>query len=306
MAFGWKNSCVKTAFTLCILLNIVILIAHFLFIFDLLGEFPLLFTVKQYFTNNTGSVDNPGRLSVNNNSSDIVSGGRHRPSMLWGESNHDCTYTTEIPDYSKFTRNTSKVRCDAYESSTYTTRLQFNKTLDKDLLKHCQRVQKMAWSCPGIYWNNKTAEMSVKTRCGYVVAESVTRYNISGFRQDDDALPVPNIVHYVNFGPREFSFLNYLSVLSVFKFGLPDAIFIHGDRPNGVWWTRTIKDVRNLYFVPYAQPRYIQGRNIASFQHASDLLRLSILRGKISLNTTKNITLLFVYKYFMLQNYLAL
>ena len=195
-------------------------------------------------------------------------------------------YTTEHLDHSSF-NNSSKLpvetrqiidRCDDYIHSNYTTPLHYNKHLDQLLLDRCLQIQRSS-PAPGTHWNIKYNEMRVKTRCGEVIAEPVTTYNITAYTQDK--LSVPNIVHYVTFGSGEFSFLNFLSVLSVHKFVRPAAIFIHGERPHGTWWNRSLQDITNLYFVPYAQPQYIQGRKIEMIQHTSDIIRLGILRGQL-------------------------
>ena len=96
-----------------------------------------------------------------------------------------------------------------------------------------------------------------------------------------DLYRIPNTVHYVWFGKIEFTFVNYLSLLSVDKFIKPDYIFIHGDSiPGGEWWNRTTSEVPNIYHVemecPWMAPN---GQRFKWIQHVSDYIRVKTISG---------------------------
>lgn len=95
---------------------------------------------------------------------------------------------------------------------------------------------------------------------------------------------VPNVVHYIQIGvARNFSFYEYLSFLSVEKFQKPDQIFVHGDMtPEGPWWNRTIQEVPNIYHVWTSPPSEVFGRKLARVEHKADVMRYSIIYGKIN------------------------
>lgn len=91
---------------------------------------------------------------------------------------------------------------------------------------------------------------------------------------------VPNVIHFVWFGdPWSFTFLNYLSFLSVHKVLSPEYIFIHGENiPNGYWWNQTIQNVSNIYHVyRQAPPTALNGQPFKFKEHRSDLARLQII-----------------------------
>lgn len=91
---------------------------------------------------------------------------------------------------------------------------------------------------------------------------------------------VPNIVHYVFMGyGLTFTFVNYLSFLSVEQFIKPDQILVHGvDRPVGHWWNLTVDQVKNIYHVkrPYMDTAP-NGEPLRYAAHAADYIRLDAL-----------------------------
>ena len=93
---------------------------------------------------------------------------------------------------------------------------------------------------------------------------------------------VPNIVHYISFGKEQpFVFYNYISYLSVHKYIHPCIILLWADAiPTGAFWDRTLAEVANIYYIPTFPDKEIAGKPLHSIHHASDLLRLHILRGK--------------------------
>ena len=95
---------------------------------------------------------------------------------------------------------------------------------------------------------------------------------------------VPNVVHYVWFkADRPFTFMHYLSFLSVQRYLAPDRVLLHGDAllRSGVWWERALSEVDNLYFVnrtrPYKAPN---GVELGYIEHAADIARLGIVLGE--------------------------
>src|SRR6218665_120048 len=94
---------------------------------------------------------------------------------------------------------------------------------------------------------------------------------------------VPNVVHYIAFGTDlNFTFVNYLSYLSVERFIQPEYIFLHGDSiPNGPWWNLTLHNVRNIYHVKrkFSQ-RSPNGKVFKYPAHISDYLRTEIMLRK--------------------------
>ncbi|XP_061185804.1 uncharacterized protein LOC133193906 [Saccostrea echinata] len=107
-----------------------------------------------------------------------------------------------------------------------------------------------------------------------------------------DHLLVPNIVHYVWFGGREFDFIYFVSFYSVFKFQKPCFMFLYYDvLPFGVWWDLLQTLVNNIVFVKLTPPTQISGKKIIYVQHKSDIMRLKILKeyGGIYLDTDQYI-----------------
>lgn len=94
---------------------------------------------------------------------------------------------------------------------------------------------------------------------------------------------VPNVVHYVLIGPNlTFTFVNYLSFLSVERFLKPEQIFVHGDStPTGHWWNLTLRQVKNIYHVerPYVKTA-VNGQPFRFVAHASDYIRAKVLLRK--------------------------
>ena len=99
-------------------------------------------------------------------------------------------------------------------------------------------------------------------------------------------LSVPNIVHLISFGDKQpFVFYNYVLYKSIAKYIKPHVIVLWADTlpaENNTWWQKTLQQVPNIYFI-YTKPYdVIAGQKIHFIEHASDLLRLEILRGMYS------------------------
>lgn len=100
-------------------------------------------------------------------------------------------------------------------------------------------------------------------------------------RGDSSESVVPNVVHYVWLSDDlTFTFINYLSFLSVDRFLIPDFIFVFGETPpsKGVWWPRVVAEVPCLYHVRVDRPRVSpNGKPFKFLAHSSDFLRFNLL-----------------------------
>ena len=86
---------------------------------------------------------------------------------------------------------------------------------------------------------------------------------------------VPNIVHYIWFGCRDFRFHHYLSVKSVIKIQKPVTILFHTDcLPHGKYFREVEPHLRIVKRTP---PKTVWGRPIVNVEHQSDVARLQIL-----------------------------
>ncbi|XP_061162770.1 uncharacterized protein LOC133171991 [Saccostrea echinata] len=101
-------------------------------------------------------------------------------------------------------------------------------------------------------------------------------------------LIVPNIVHYIWLGKREFEFIYFVSFYSTHKYQNPCLIFLYFDvLPFGKWWNLLLNIVRNIVYVKIIPPTEISGKKISWVQHKADIMRLRILReyGGIYIDT---------------------
>ena len=104
--------------------------------------------------------------------------------------------------------------------------------------------------------------------------------NIKDDRNGGEQYQVPNVVHYTWFGANfDFTFINYLSFLSVHKILKPESIFIFGNvLPRGRWWDRTVEEVSNLIFVYKEMPTVaLNGEPFKFVAHSSDFVRLEVV-----------------------------
>ena len=108
--------------------------------------------------------------------------------------------------------------------------------------------------------------------------------NMASHPKSGKPYKVPNIVHLINFGNKQpFLFYNYVVYKSIDKYIRPMAIFVWGDQlPDNTesWWMRTLQEVPNIYHVVIQPQREIGGKKVRYIAHASDYLRLAILKGK--------------------------
>jgi hypothetical protein len=144
-------------------------------------------------------------------------------------------------------------------------------------------------SWKSIYEEFGTGDSSpdIHTKCGSVTPIPLNPWHTANPPATYNAM-IPNIVHYISLGSRPFSFLNFLSVLSVHQFVSPRFIYVHGDGlPSGYWWNRTLHTVPRIYFVPRQRTLRVQGYKVPWIEHSSDLLRLQTIydNGGIYLDT---------------------
>lgn len=93
-------------------------------------------------------------------------------------------------------------------------------------------------------------------------------------------LTTPNVVHYFWPTGKDFSFLNYLSLLSVERSLSPQYIVIHSSRiPSGQWWDQVLEDVPNIVLLRKDPPSKLNGITIHDHAIATDLARMETILG---------------------------
>jgi len=103
-------------------------------------------------------------------------------------------------------------------------------------------------------------------------------------QQDITDIRVPNIVHFVwftfNGNSKNFTFLQYLSVISASKLIRPRDIYFHTDKPPIGYYWRQVLELSNFHVVHRKPTTTIYGHAIETplyENQASDLERLTIL-----------------------------
>ena len=94
--------------------------------------------------------------------------------------------------------------------------------------------------------NDKVFDMDQIHQIGAPIENYTNKQAISN-ASESDAFLVPNILHFIWFSftgeATKFSFVQYLSVLSAYRFIKPDVIMFHTDiPPKGRW----VKSMENL------------------------------------------------------------
>ena len=100
-------------------------------------------------------------------------------------------------------------------------------------------------------------------------------------RNNSQSYLVPNIVHYIWFGKnRNFSFINYISVVSANSRQKPDQILFHCDYlPVGYWWKQLQEEV-TLRIIHKLPPEYVGKQKIGFYYgyfHQADVAKLEVL-----------------------------
>ncbi|CAH1799558.1 unnamed protein product, partial [Owenia fusiformis] len=92
---------------------------------------------------------------------------------------------------------------------------------------------------------------------------------------------VPNVVHYIWFGVREFEFFHAVAVYSAYKFLKPEKIVFHGDTiPTGPWWDFVKNKTSHLKFHYTGKPTYVYRKKLEHLEHSADIMRLLILQDE--------------------------
>ena len=97
------------------------------------------------------------------------------------------------------------------------------------------------------------------------------------------AFIVPNVVHLISFGIEQpFMLYNYVAYKSFQKFLQPEAIILWADHlpsKNSKWWNQTLLEVANIYYMQTMPIQKISGKKVRFAAHASDYLRIQLIRG---------------------------
>ena len=103
----------------------------------------------------------------------------------------------------------------------------------------------------------------------------------SGDSMPNLQMVVPKRVHYVWFHSRRkchFKFFQFMSVVSAYRYIMPNEIWIWYDNlPCGDWWEETKARVPVLILQHLAPPVSVYGNPIMRIEHKTDVARLEIL-----------------------------
>lgn len=92
---------------------------------------------------------------------------------------------------------------------------------------------------------------------------------------------VPNIVHFVRLGDKPLSFVEVICIRAAWIQQSPDVLMIHCDNCSATrlspFW-KHIKDIPRLSLRYVENPKFIFGKEFSSVQHASDVVRIKVLR----------------------------
>lgn len=95
-------------------------------------------------------------------------------------------------------------------------------------------------------------------------------------------MPIPNIFHFINVGPREFNMLHFLSIYSAFKLNQPEKIYVYVDhkQKNNIYWD-ILQDIVEYEFIN--TPTEYNGIPLKYYQYKADIIRMEKLieRGGI-------------------------
>ena len=96
-----------------------------------------------------------------------------------------------------------------------------------------------------------------------------------------DDQPVPNVIHHVLFGNKEFGFFSFLSFMSAVRFMQPCIHLVHGDYiPSGKYWDYFISIAPNVIHVKTKPPTEVFGHKLAYPEHRADVLRIDVVNSK--------------------------
>ena len=97
-----------------------------------------------------------------------------------------------------------------------------------------------------------------------------------------DDKQVPNIVHYVWFNKNEFTFIHFLSFISVYKVQNPCLILLHADKlPVGKLWNYFLQICPKVIQVKRRQPKRVFQKKLVFIEHKADIAKLEALQGMV-------------------------
>uniref|UniRef100_A0A224YRY1 Protein containing Gly transf sug domain n=1 Tax=Rhipicephalus zambeziensis TaxID=60191 RepID=A0A224YRY1_9ACAR len=99
--------------------------------------------------------------------------------------------------------------------------------------------------------------------------------------EEHDVAFVPNIVHFVRLGDAPLSFIEVVSIRAAWLQQKPDSLMIHCDNcsaTTGSEHWKHIKDIPRLMLSYVEKPETIFGIKISYIEHASDIVRIRVLR----------------------------
>ncbi|KAH8041154.1 hypothetical protein HPB51_013814 [Rhipicephalus microplus] len=99
--------------------------------------------------------------------------------------------------------------------------------------------------------------------------------------EERDATFVPNIVHFVRLGNVPLSFIEVVSIRAAWLQQKPDYLMVHCNNCTATTESENwkhIKDIPRLTLRYVEKPETIFGINISFIEHASDIVRIRVLR----------------------------
>ncbi|XP_037510365.1 uncharacterized protein LOC119387130 [Rhipicephalus sanguineus] len=126
----------------------------------------------------------------------------------------------------------------------------------------------------------------------YVRFQVEPRYSVQSFYCWDRPVPqvtveehedtfVPNIVHFIRLGDAPLSFIEVVSIRAAWLQQKPDSLMIHCNNCSATTGSENwkhIKDIPRLTLSYVEKPETIFGIEISCIQHASDVVRIRVLR----------------------------
>lgn len=92
-------------------------------------------------------------------------------------------------------------------------------------------------------------------------------------------MPIPNILHFINIGPREFNLLHFLSIISAYAHNKPLQVFIYCDheQEDNIYW-EILKNI--LTVIKVKSPDEYKGVKLDSYHYKADIIRMQKLIEK--------------------------
>lgn len=89
---------------------------------------------------------------------------------------------------------------------------------------------------------------------------------------------IPNIFHFINFGPREFNMVHFLSIVSAYDHNRPDKIYLYCDQEqeDNIFW----EILKEIITPEKISVKSIKGIPLTSYEYQADVVRLDKLRER--------------------------